>query len=237
MQSGAVTKPRAHPFRILLTVIIGVLSIGYPFLYWWLQTNDSEHSGAFISTPALIALVLAVISVLRIVFLFSTRRQSNKSAHLETADLESLPDKSSANEKALKQTSGDILLATAGLLFSLLLLITNSHALVKLYPALASLGIALLFASSLFSPVSLIERVASMQGATITPRAKVYTRRLTFVWTVLLCVNALIACVLAIYSPMKWWLIWTGMLSYLCFALVFIVEYAYRRHSIRRYGP
>lgn len=76
--------------------------------------------------------------------------------------------------------------------FSLGLLITNSEYLLKLYPAVVSLGMSILFGASLWQDESFIERMARLGGKEITPRAKRYTRRLTLLWAFLLLFNVVV---------------------------------------------
>lgn len=104
------------------------------------------------------------------------------------------------------------------------------------YPVLMSFLFAGLFISSIFSEQSIIERFARLAGKTITPTAKLYTRRLTGVWGVLLVINGIAAALLALYASMDVWTFYCGFLSYAIFVLVFIAEFFYRKHFIRKYG-
>ncbi len=119
--------------------------------------------------------------------------------------------------------------------YSLTIAITNNTLLLKFYPVIISLGIAYLFASSLKAPESVIERIARLTGETITPRAKAYTRRLTGIWALLLLGNAAIACYLALWSDLKSWALYNGLISYIVFGIFFALEYGYRRYYIRKY--
>lgn len=120
--------------------------------------------------------------------------------------------------------------------FSLALLITNSIYLLKLYPAVISFGVAILFAASLKQEESLIEKMARLSGKTITPRAKRYTHRLTFIWSVLLMINVLVVLYFAFFAPFAWWTLYCGLISYLIFGGIFAIELLYRRYYIDKYG-
>jgi uncharacterized membrane protein len=113
--------------------------------------------------------------------------------------------------------------------------VVNNEFLLKLYPVLISLCVALLFALSLRAPESLIERMARMAGETITARAKAYTRVLTGIWALLLVGNALIALYQALFASLKSWALYSGLLSYVFFGLFFALEYTYRRYYINKY--
>lgn len=134
-----------------------------------------------------------------------------------------------------KNTKGDAALLIVVLSYSLILLLSPGALLLKLYPVLISLCVALIFALSLNTPESLIERLARLAGETITPRAKGYTRRLTAIWAILLVANALVALYLALFGSMAHWALYTGLISYLLFGCFFAVEYGYRRYYIHKY--
>ncbi len=159
-------------------------------------------------SPALFALVLAVLAMAK--FLLA-RKQGGKPAMAELG-----------------------LLVTV-LVYSLLLLSINSELLLRFYPVLISLCVALLFALSLNAPESLIERLARLAGETITPRAKAYTRKLTAIWALLLIGNALVALYLALFASLKLWALYNGLVSYILLGTFFALEYAYRRYYIHKY--
>lgn len=134
-----------------------------------------------------------------------------------------------------KSSNGQIALLLVAVLFSFGLLISNSQYLLKLYPVTISAAVAVLFAHSLRQPETIIERMARLSGATITPRAQHYTRALTRIWVLLLVLNGLIALYLALFASLALWALYTGLLSYIFFGVFFALEYSYRRYYIRKY--
>lgn len=160
-------------------------------------------------SPAIFALILATLAIAKFI---ATR---------------------ASNPKGIVNTEFSLLLIT--LIYSLALLIANNEFLLKLYPVLISLCIALLFALSLRAPESLIERMARIAGETITPRAKTYTRKLTGIWALLLLGNALIALYLALFASLKSWALYSGLIAYIFFGLFFALEYGYRCYYIKKY--
>lgn len=160
-------------------------------------------------SPAIFALILATLATIKFV---AARGQG---------------------KRGITGTEWALLLIT--LVYSLALLIANNELLLKLYPVLISLCVALLFALSLRAPESLIERMARMAGETITPRAKTYTRVLTGIWALLLVGNALIALYYALFASLKSWALYSGLLSYIFFGMFFALEYTYRRYYINKY--
>ncbi len=104
----------------------------------------------------------------------------------------------------------------------------KSEALLKLYPVLMSLSIATLFGLSLLQRESIIEKFAHRMGKDISHREKQYTRRLTGVWTAVLVLNAAVAGYTSCCMELKYWAYYNGFLSYVLFAILFVVELLYR---------
>ncbi len=140
-----------------------------------------------------------------------------------------------ARRAGRKPETAELALLIVALGYSLALVITNSELMLRFYPVLISLCVALLFALSLRAPESLIERLARLAGETITPRARSYTRKLTLIWALLLFGNALVALYLAIFASLKSWALYNGLVSYVFFAVFFALEYTYRRYYIHKY--
>lgn len=121
------------------------------------------------------------------------------------------------------------------IVFSILLAVTNNQLLLKLYPVIMSVSVAWIFASSLREPENILLRMARMAGKTITPEAQFYTRRLTLLWVALLLANAAVALYFALLGTLAQWAFYCGLLSYILFGLVFILELIYRRFYIARH--
>lgn len=136
-----------------------------------------------------------------------------------------------ARDRAIAQTA---LLGLAAV-YSVILAISGSEFFLKLYPSVMSTCIGGMFFLSAFQSQSLIERMARLRGKHITARAQSYTRKLTLVWAVLLFINAAVAGYLAAFASIEQWAFYSGLLSYLAFAVFAVLEYIYRRHYIRKY--
>lgn len=106
--------------------------------------------------------------------------------------------------------------------------ILKSEPLLKLYPVLMSLSVASIFAFSLLQEESLIEKFARGMGKKISHREKRYTRRLTWIWTVALVLNASVALYTACCMELKYWAYYNGFLSYVLLATLFVAELCYR---------
>lgn len=123
-----------------------------------------------------------------------------------------------------------------GLIYSACLALTGSALLLRFYPVAISFMFALMFALSLFQDESLIEEMSRLAGKTITANAKRYTHRLTLIWAMVLSLNGFIALYLSLFASIKEWALYCGLVCYLIFGLIFLTEWIYRAHYIRRYG-
>lgn len=123
--------------------------------------------------------------------------------------------------------------ALAGLLLFAALAVLYSHGLgmmnVRLYPAAIDFCVFLLFFGSLFTQQPLVERIARAQRDDLDALALVYTRRVTWVWSVVLLLNTALALYTALYASMAIWTLYNGLLSYLLIGTVFLVELLIRR--------
>ncbi len=120
-----------------------------------------------------------------------------------------------------------ILLAGAG--YGFVLALSNSQALLLAYPTVVSWTVGLYFALSLRDAKSAIEQLAEKRQGPLPRAAQHYVRRLTAFWAVLLFVNGGVALTLALFADLKLWALYTGLLSYGLFGLVFAVELWVRR--------
>ena len=128
-----------------------------------------------------------------------------------------------------KQTPLSRTLTTAALLFCLLLGLAGEPALLRWYPVLISLALLGLFAGSLCSGMPIIERLARLSEPELPPAAVRYTRQVTWVWVGYFVVNASIASGLALWAPLSWWTLYTGLIAYLLMGLLFAGEWLVRQ--------
>ncbi|MGH7886281.1 MAG: hypothetical protein ACREPG_00320 [Candidatus Binatia bacterium] len=105
----------------------------------------------------------------------------------------------------------------------------------RLYPVLVNAALLSVFAYSLFSPPSIIERLARLHEANFPPAAIVYTRRVTQVWCLFFALNGAIALYTALFASMAQWSFYNGFLAYLLMGLLFAGEYCARCHFKRRH--
>ncbi len=127
------------------------------------------------------------------------------------------------------QTSLDRTLAIAALLFCLLLGVAGEPALLRWYPVLISLALLGLFAGSLVVGTPIIERLARLTEPELPAAAVRYTRQVTWVWVGYFIINASIASGLALWAPLSWWTLYTGLIAYVLMGLLFAGEWLVRQ--------
>lgn len=128
-----------------------------------------------------------------------------------------------------KQTPLNRTLAVIALLFCLFLGLAGEPALLRWYPVLISLALLGLFAGSLMSGMPIIERLARLSEPELPAAAVRYTRQVTWVWVGYFIINASIAGGLALWAPLSWWTLYTGLIAYLLMGLLFAGEWLVRQ--------
>ena len=122
-------------------------------------------------------------------------------------------------------------------IFCIIVAIVNSEQLLRYYPVLMSLGFSALFAFSLRSKTSLIERFAKMSGEVdYSSQAVGYMRSLTIVWAILLAFNAMIAAYTACCMPLKTWTFYNGLLAYFLLGGFSLAELVFRHFYKKRHS-
>ena len=137
---------------------------------------------------------------------------------------------------AIGVTGGALVALPVGL-FLIASIISNTEWMIRLYPAVMSLSMAALFAWSLWSPPSLIERIARVREPDFPVQGIPYTRRLTLIWALFLLLNAAIAAWTALLESRATWALYNGVISYVCVGLLLVLEYPVRRWYRARHVP
>lgn len=103
-------------------------------------------------------------------------------------------------------------------------------------PVAINLALCWLFGRTLVGGrTPLIARFALMEQGTLTDELAVYTRRLTWLWTLLFAGAALASVVLALSGSRDAWSLFTNLVNYLLVAALFLGEFVYRRVRFRNY--
>jgi len=98
----------------------------------------------------------------------------------------------------------------------------------KLYPVLVNAVLLLTFGYSLWTPQSVVERLARLRETDFPPAAVQYTRRVTQVWCGFFIVNGSIALGTALWASEAVWSLYTGLIAYILMGLLFGGEYLVR---------
>jgi acyl-coenzyme A synthetase/AMP-(fatty) acid ligase/uncharacterized membrane protein len=122
------------------------------------------------------------------------------------------------------------LLSTLGLIC----LVTNIPLVLKLYPVVISAALLGAFGSTLFSPPSMVYRLAiimdkSIPGSLGEPRIAQYCRKVTLVWCVFFILNGTAAALPVFFGSERIWVLYNGGIFYGLMAIFFAVEYLIRR--------
>ena len=64
-----------------------------------------------------------------------------------------------------------------------------------------------------------------------------YCRSVTIVWCAFFAANGAIAAALALWAPLAWWTLYSGLLAYVLIGAVFVIEFLVRSYRFRQYGP
>lgn len=98
------------------------------------------------------------------------------------------------------------------------------------YPVAVNGIMLLLFGSSLFYGMPLVERFARLTEQNLPPQAIAYTYRVTQIWCLFFIVNGSIAALTCVVSNVHWWMLWNGMISYLLIGILMGGEWIVRQH-------
>ena len=100
----------------------------------------------------------------------------------------------------------------------------DSSGAVLYYPVLVNAALLVLFAASLVSPPSVIERIARLREPDLPQGGVAYTRRVTIVWTVFFALNGAVALYTAAFTTLETWALYNGFIAYVLIGAVFAVE-------------
>lgn len=113
--------------------------------------------------------------------------------------------------------------------------LTGDTRLLTAVPVAVSLAFFATFAGSRQAGrESMVERFARVHRGldVLPPTAATYCRRLTLLWAGFFLVNALITAALALWGPLSWWALYSGLIAYMAMGLLMACEFAYRSWRI-----
>jgi uncharacterized membrane protein len=119
-------------------------------------------------------------------------------------------------------------LALLGFIPILYAIISNDVIGLKFYPVVISLSMLAMFSYSLYSPPTMVERIARLTEPDLPPSGVEYTRKVTIVWCIFFILNACCAFYTAMYSSMEIWTLYNGLVSYILMGCLMAVEWLVR---------
>lgn len=99
----------------------------------------------------------------------------------------------------------------------------------KLYPVIINLSLLFLFASSLLTDLSFVERLARIREPYLSTEAVIYTRKVTQLWCVFFALNASIALITVFLADDALWLWYNGVVAYILIGILMAGEWLVRQ--------
>ena len=103
----------------------------------------------------------------------------------------------------------------------------------KFYPVLVNAGFLALFASSLVSPPTVVERLARLREPELSAAGVVYTRKVTWTWSIFFIINGSIAAITAVWASNEIWTLYNGFIAYLLIGALAGSEWLIRKRMKR----
>jgi uncharacterized membrane protein len=117
-------------------------------------------------------------------------------------------------------------------LLGLAVLATNSEVLLRLYPAVISASMLILFGVTLVHPPTMVERFARLQERELSPASVRYTRHVTQAWCAFFVVNGALAAYTAVFASREAGALYNGVIAYLLMGGLFAGERLLRRRVL-----
>lgn len=127
--------------------------------------------------------------------------------------------------------------ALAGMVLCVASALLKTHQLLLFYPVVVNGVMLSVFAASLGTSMSLVERLARLHTPELPPQGVRYTRRVTQIWCLFFILNGLVALFTAVYGDMRLWVSWNGMIAYLLMGALMAGEWLVRRQVMKREIP
>ncbi len=125
-------------------------------------------------------------------------------------------------------------LAAVGVALSLASLLLRDYHLLMWYPVAVNVLMLLLFGSSLFTRMPLVERLARLREPDLPPAAIAWTRQVTRVWCLFFVFNGTVALVTCLSNNLLLWTWWNGLIGYLLMGLLMATEWLLRQRLRKR---
>lgn len=104
------------------------------------------------------------------------------------------------------------------------------------YPVIVNAALLVVFAYSLVSPPTVVERIARIREPELPPEGVRYTRRVTLAWVVFFAVNGAIALYTALFASLETWTLYNGVIAYVAMGAMFGGELLLRLRTRTKKG-
>lgn len=110
----------------------------------------------------------------------------------------------------------------------------NNEYLLKILPALISLGALFVFTHSYIEPPTIPARIALRIEGELCEARLSYTNKITLVWITFFLINAGISLYTVFVGSTELWALYNGLISYMLMGALFAGEYLYRTFVFER---
>ncbi|GLR70749.1 hypothetical protein [Agaribacter marinus] len=131
---------------------------------------------------------------------------------------------------AIGQTSEKKLLLVSAFILILLTLFIGHASGLKFYPVVMNAGFLFLFASSLFSSQTFVEKLARLKEPNLPASGVVYTRNVTKMWCVFFVLNGSVAAYTALFASTEIWTLYNGIIAYVLMGVLGGSEWLVRQY-------
>lgn len=140
---------------------------------------------------------------------------------------------SRANRNARGFGVGVYAISVGGVVLAAASTITRSDEAMLFYPVVVNGILLAIFALSLVSPPTIIERIARIREPDLSAVGVAYTRNVTLAWTIFFLLNGAVALFTAMFTSMETWALYNGMIAYVLMGVMFAGEWLTRRFVMR----
>jgi uncharacterized membrane protein len=126
-----------------------------------------------------------------------------------------------------------LLICCGAIALALVSLWRGSSSAMLYYPVLVNAVMLIVFAGSLVSPPTVVERIARLRHKDLPNQAIPYLRRVTAAWSVFFIANGAIALYTATISSFETWALYNGLIAYLLIGAMFAGELLIRTRVMR----
>ena len=104
---------------------------------------------------------------------------------------------------------------------------------VYFYPVMVNAALLAVFASSLNSSQTIVEKIARLRDPKFSDREIPYVRKVTLAWVLFFAINGSIAFLTVLIEDKFYWSIYNGAISYVLMGLMFAGEWYCRKRYIK----